>query len=418
MHLLIVQYSGDYREAVNNFAQGKEETYYAQRYSVDSVAQLTQSFGQVTVLCCMTSEAYDQVLPNGIRAIGAGFKSGRVPMRQLIGLMERLEPTHLISRMSDREIFDWAIDKKIKTMALLAASVLNQNWRDRWRNYLLARSLNHPQIEWIGSYGINASLGIREFGVNPEKIIPWDFILESTPGSLPAKTLRTEQGAWTLFFVGSMMEGKGVNEILQAVALLKQRQIPVHLKLAGKDATGFYQRQVAQLEIKDRVEFLGLIANQTVEPLMRDADVVLIPSRHNYPEGFPLTIHHALRSRTPIVASDHPMFKNKLEHGVSAMIFPAGNAVALADQIAVLLADAQLYAQLSEASYETWSRLRLPVKWGDVLEKWLHESPENRQWLYDHRLTSGLYKISVPTTVKFEHSWFNFFINRKGVKTI
>jgi hypothetical protein len=29
MRLLIVQYAGDYREAFERFAEGKEETYYA-----------------------------------------------------------------------------------------------------------------------------------------------------------------------------------------------------------------------------------------------------------------------------------------------------------------------------------------------------------------------------------------------------
>ena len=59
-----------------------------------------------------------------------------------------------------------------------------------------------------------------------------------------------------------------------------------------------------QLQIKDCVEFLGIVPTQTLEPLMRESDLVLVTSRHEYTEGFPLTIQHALRTRTPIVASD------------------------------------------------------------------------------------------------------------------
>ncbi|NEQ88464.1 MAG: glycosyl transferase family 1, partial [Moorea sp. SIO2I5] len=40
MRLLIIQYAGDYREAFERLANGGPETYYAQKYSVDSVAEI------------------------------------------------------------------------------------------------------------------------------------------------------------------------------------------------------------------------------------------------------------------------------------------------------------------------------------------------------------------------------------------
>ena len=38
-------------------------------------------------------------------------------------------------------------------------------------------------------------------------------------------------------------------------------------------------------------------------------DIVIVPSRHDYPEGLPMTIYEALAMRTPLVVSDHPMIK-------------------------------------------------------------------------------------------------------------
>jgi hypothetical protein len=74
MRVVVVQYSGDYRQSVQYFAMGKEETYYAQKHSVDSVAKLKAYAEEVTVLCCLSEEPYDEILPNGVRAIGAGFQ--------------------------------------------------------------------------------------------------------------------------------------------------------------------------------------------------------------------------------------------------------------------------------------------------------------------------------------------------------
>ncbi|MBW4659008.1 MAG: glycosyltransferase family 4 protein [Drouetiella hepatica Uher 2000/2452] len=388
---VIVQYAGDYRQTLQNFLAGKEETYYAQQYSVDSVADLAKQADEVAVICCLTPESYDEMLPNGVRAIGAGVQAGHraIKPQAIISLIEKLNPTHLIVRMPMAEIFAWAIQNKVKTMALFASSIVSTHWKTRLKNYWLIRSLNHPQIEWVGSYGMASAQRLKHLGVLPRKIVPWDFLLELTPGALLPKSLRSQPNCWKLIYVGTLMAEKGVGDLLKAIAHLKAKKIPVALQIAGEDGTGEFARQANCLNIADAVEFLGVISTQRVEPLMREADLVVVPSRHVYPEGFPLTIHHALRSRTPIVASDHPMFTHNLQSGVNALLFPAGDAIALASSVAQLLADTALYEQISVASYETWRQLRLPVKWADMLERWMSETPENHQWLLSHSLDPG-----------------------------
>ena len=396
MRVLFVQYSGDYRQAVQHFSVGQQETYYAQKYSVDSVAKLSEYAEEVAVLCCMSAEKYDEILPNGVRAIGAGF-SEKIDFTQVIQFIEQFRPTHLIIRIPNKELFNWAIQKKVKTIALFAESILTRGWRNKIKNYRLVKLLNHPQIEWIGSYGITSSLVLQNLGVDSKKIIPWDFLLETHPGSLVPKPLR-EADVWNLLYVGSMLPAKGVGDILEAIAKLKARNIHARLQMVGKDTNGLFLRQAEQLGIAHQVEFLGIIANHQVEPLMRESDLVIVPSHHSYPEGFPLVIHHALRSRTPIIASDHPMFRNSLSHGNSAMVFPAGNSTALANCVEKVVSDAELYYSLSVRSYETWQKLRLPVKWADVLDRWLDDAPENKRWLSSYQVSSDCYqeKKAVP----------------------
>lgn len=182
---------------------------------------------------------------------------------------------------------------------------------------------------------------------------------------------------------------------LRAVAKLRERNnISVHLKMAGKGEEEFFAQRVEELQIKDCVDFLGIVPTQSLEPLMRESDLVLVTSRHEYPEGFPLTIQHALRTRTPIVASDHPMFKTHLKHGINSMIFEAGNSLALAECIEKVISDSALYHNLSVASHSTWQELRLPVKWADLIDRWLDDSPESKQWLFEQRLASAAYNAS------------------------
>lgn len=390
MRLVIVQYAGDYAETFQRLAKGGSETYYAQKYSVDAVTEMAKRAESVTVICCMTTEFEDVLLENGVRAIACGF-SDKINSPKLIELIAEQKPTHLVMRTTLPDVFKWAIKNKIRTIAVFAESIATTTWRNKIRNYFLAKLLNNKQIEWVGTYCLTSSLLFKEIGVKPEKIIPWDFLLESDPGSLSPKELPAGVNTLKLFYAGLLIQSKGVGDILEAVAKLRERNISVHLKMAGKGEEEYFAQRVEELQIKDSVEFLGIVPSQTVEHLMRESDLVLVTSRHEYPEGFPLTIEHALRNRTPIVASDHPMFKTYLKHGVNSLIFEAGNSLALAECIEKLISDSALYHNLSVASHSTWQELRLPVKWAELIDRWLDDSPESKQWLFEQRLASGAY---------------------------
>jgi glycosyltransferase involved in cell wall biosynthesis len=390
MRLVIVQYAGDYQEAYERLAKGGQENYYAQKYSVDTVTEIRKRLESVTVICCMTPEPYDVLLENSVRAIGAGFNQ-KLNTKKLIELIAKQNPTHLMMRIPTTEVFNWANKNKIRTIAAFAESIFTTSWKDKVRNYLLARSLNNSQIEWVGTYGLTSSILFQKVGINPNKIIPWDFLIDSDSGSLPAKQLPDKLNALKLFYAGSLIQSKGVGDILEAVAKLKERNISVNLKLVGKGEDQLFAERVEQLKIQDSVEFLGIVPTDTLEPLMRESDLVLITSRHEYPEGFPLTIQHALRTRTPIVASDHPMFTIHLQHRNNAMIFEAGNSQALAECIEEVMSDSTLYQHLSLVSHATWNQLRLPVKWAELIEHWLDDSPESKEWLFEQRLASGAY---------------------------
>lgn len=390
MRLLMVQYAGDYREAVECFAQGGKETYYAQKYSVEAVAEIGKTIEEAAVLCCLTEEPYDKVLSNGVRAIGAGFNP-KISIKPLIELIEKENPTHLIIRTPFQGFFGWAVKNKIPTIAILADSFPTQGVKNKLRNYWLAKTLNHPRIEWVFNHGITSCLSLKQIGVNPDKIIPWDWPHSLTPDAFPSKTLRADGKPWSLVYVGLITESKGIGDVLDALKELRSKNVSINLKVAGKGETEKFIHKAKQLNLEDCVEFLGLVPNQAIVHLMRDADVVIIPSRHEYPEGFPMTIYEALCSRTPIIASDHPMFQNKLKDGTNALIFPAANAVALADCMEKLLANPELYERLSIDSYNTWKKLQIPVKWADMINRWLDNSPENQQWLFEHRISSGRY---------------------------
>lgn len=384
----IVQYAGDYRETFERFEAGGQSTYQAQRYSVNFVAGLAARHEQVAVICSQTAEPYDEVLGNGVRAIGMGFQ-GPVEERRYVDCIASTKPTHLVATTPYRPMLAWAIANRVPTIAVLADSFDGRRLRDRYRNYLLKRQLNDPLIDWVGNHGLNACLSLLDIGVSPQKVVPWDWPPSFRPEEREPRT--REPGPLRLTYVGGVLAAKGVGDLLDAIALLRQRGVGVTAVINGPDAGGAMAAHAASLSLGDAVTFAGPIPNEAVPAAMRDADAVVVPSRHEYPEGLPLTIYEALSARTPILASDHPMFKGALVHNESAIVFRASDPASMAAAIEELGNDSARYAALSEATAAAWQRLQLPVVWGELVGRWLDGGDEGRRWIGDHAIASGRY---------------------------
>jgi glycosyltransferase involved in cell wall biosynthesis len=198
-----------------------------------------------------------------------------------------------------------------------------------------------------------------------------------------------------LLYVGSVTAEKGVADLLRSLQLLKAQGLQLELDIVGRDPDGSMGALARRLGLHDEIKFCGVIPNEDIPNIMRTRDIVVIPSRHEYPEGLPLTIYEALAARTPIIASDHPMFRGTLVNQETAVIFRAGDPGALAESIRRLAGDPELYAAISEKSSEAWSALQLPVTWGELIQRWLSDSTPDREWLANYSIASGRYNDQI-----------------------
>lgn len=387
MRVTYVQYAGDFRQTFESFESGGKATYQGQRHSLDFVGKLAARCEQVSVICATSDERYDTILANGVRAIGAGLHPAYNDA-ELIPAVAATAPDRLIIKTPARHLIRWAAKRNIRMLVPLADSFPRKMFRDRLRNWLLARELNRPIVEWVGNHGLNSCLSLIDIGVRTEKIIPWDWPPAFTPHDRDARTRRP--GPFKLIYVGTVSEQKGVGDLLDALAILRSRDMPVTATIYGRDRNGSMAAKAASLSLGDVATLAGPIANEDVVGAMGEADAVVVPSRHEYPEGLPLTIYEALSSRTPILASDHPMFRGALKNGQSAAIFRASDPEDLARAIRDLSDNTQLYQDLSRGGAAAWDALQLPVGATELVDRWLSE---DRAWLKSHSVGSGQYDV-------------------------
>jgi glycosyltransferase involved in cell wall biosynthesis len=240
----------------------------------------------------------------------------------------------------------------------------------------------------IGNHGLNASRSLHtELGVSPDRIVPWEWTrLEPDP---TPRNLRP--GRPKLFFAGTVTEAKGTGDIVEAARLLRETGQDVDVTICGAgDQLDHLSREAQMLGLSDRVRFLGRVPLREVGRLMRDCDIVVVPSRHSYPEGMPNVIFEAMAARTPLVVSDHPAFRGRLIPGRTCVMYRASDPEALAAAITSVVMNPALYHELSVNSAAALRDLYVGTSWYTLIERFL-EDPEDRSgWVESHSLRAVL----------------------------
>ncbi len=138
---------------------------------------------------------------------------------------------------------------------------------------------------------------------------------------------------------------KGLDTALDAYALLGADAPP--LVVAGPAGWGGIEPAALARErglTADQVRTLGRVSDEELAVLLRDATVLIMPSRA---EGFGLPVAEALAVGTPVVCSDIPALA-EVAAGAALLVTP-NDALALADGLRAMLGDASLRERLIAA---------------------------------------------------------------------
>lgn len=378
--LLIVQ-TGDFGAAWTNMTQGLPETYRDQHASVRFVAGLAPEFDVTTLAVCKRS--HDEMLAAGLRSIGVQRKD--LNRRRVADLFDRLQPDRLILRSPLPHALAQAQDRGLPTLPCFADIFSRTGLRGWLRTRRLAHLLSGPHIPGIANHSLNASRSVVEvLGVSPHRVIPWDWsAIRPDP---VAKAAPANPTAPRAFYAGALSAAKGLGDCFDALAILRRQGLDARLGVAGSGDPAPWRNAAADLGISDAVDLMGLVPNAQVRRLMSAHDLVIVPSRHDYPEGLPNTIYEGLASRSPLIVSDHPAFRDRIVDGHDGLVFAASDPVALAGAITRLMVEPGLYGALSDGAGRALGRLHVGLEWADLVRRFLDDPDNHHGWVQDNSL--------------------------------
>jgi glycosyltransferase involved in cell wall biosynthesis len=252
-----------------------------------------------------------------------------------------------------------ALRRRGVTVVLLCHNVVEHETA-RWRRALAAAVYRQAQRFLVhtrqDAENLIAEMPGARVTVHPHPI--YGHFPPAT-GSLPRRA------ACELLFYGFVRPYKGLDVLLEAMALLPQEGL--HLTVAGEFWGGVEEThdRIRSLGIEDRVEVSARYhGEQETAELFARADLVVLPYRSATGSG---VVPIAYRYRKPVVASRVGGLQDVVENGVTGLLVEAGSPEALADGIRRAMAfrpDVQAFERVEKRM--SWRSLARAALTGDA----------------------------------------------------
>jgi glycosyltransferase involved in cell wall biosynthesis len=175
-----------------------------------------------------------------------------------------------------------------------------------------------------------------------------------------------------ILFVGRLIERKGAEFAIRALAELRQRGRKLRLLVVGDGPEReALERLAGTLGVRAGVAFAGTLPAAEVAPLYRRASVLLFPGVTDWKgeqEGFGMVLFEAMRCGVPVVASQSGGIPDVITDGATGLLVPERDPVALADATNRLLGDPALARRLAGAAQADVARRFAPERIARVFD--------------------------------------------------
>ncbi|NJK41757.1 MAG: colanic acid biosynthesis glycosyltransferase WcaL, partial [Acaryochloridaceae cyanobacterium SU_2_1] len=153
--------------------------------------------------------------------------------------------------------------------------------------------------------------------------------------------------------VARLVEKKGIEYGIRAIAILKQEQPNIQYEILGDGyLRESLQTLIAQLQLDDTVHLLGWKQQAEVIDILNKAHILLAPSvtgQKGDQEGIPVALMEAMAMGLPVVSTQYTGIPELIEDGVSGFLVPERDCDAIAHKLKKLIDHSQQWQQMGQA---------------------------------------------------------------------
>jgi glycosyltransferase involved in cell wall biosynthesis len=120
---------------------------------------------------------------------------------------------------------------------------------------------------------------------------------------IPTKNFNIKIPSLKIIFLSNLMKEKGVFDLLNALTLLKRRNVPFEAKIAGEIALN-HRKHYDKFFGMNEISYLGVVSGQKKKDLLEWGNVFVLPTYYEM-EGVPISILEAMATGNIIVTTKH-----------------------------------------------------------------------------------------------------------------
>lgn len=220
-------------------------------------------------------------------------------------------------------------------------------WGERWRQQ------RHPIKQWVQNRllrSVEAAQGIAAIGAWAEqdyqarfpRVPVVNMPYATSTREYMQNDLGNERGSSTeccrFLFCGQMIARKGIDLVLRSFHRLLEAGVSARLTLVGRlDEEKILWEGLPEGAWREQVEVVGFVAPADLPPYFHQADVFVLPSRH---DGWGVVVHQAVAAGLPLILSDAVgAGRDLLVDQENGILVPGGEMAPLAKAMQLLASE-------------------------------------------------------------------------------
>jgi len=321
----------------------------AERMLLDLVTHLDQDRYEITVVSLhrLGSQVERDLASSGVEVVYLGKRMGFDPrmFHRVAAAVRRARPDVVHTH---RPVLSYALPSFLGRLRGRVVHTVH-NLAEREVAGRLRKASHHVAFRLgvapVAICGAVAESITRLYGRPPRAVIPNGidvrrFAAPAVPRGAWRRQLGLDARAVVFAFVGRLSPQKDPGTLLRALATA--RLAPWVLLVSGDgELRAELEAQAEGLGLLGRVRFLGIRSD--VPELLAASDVFVLPSRY---EGHPLSAMEAMAAGRPVIATAVGGVPEVVRDGVTGLLVPPGDAVALAGAIGRLGRDEGLRQEM------------------------------------------------------------------------
>lgn len=190
---------------------------------------------------------------------------------------------------------------------------------------------------------------------------------------------RDQQKITQLLFLSNLIESKGVFDLIEACAILKEKQVPFKCTFIGGESdisAAQFNNHITKYKLEDYVVFEGRKYNKEKEMAFKNADIFVFPTFYSN-ECFPLVLLEAMSYSLPVVSTFEGGIQDIVEINKTGLLIKQRDINDLANKLEYLIKNPELYIKMGISGRLKYEREFTMTKFETRLEKILSEIISN-----------------------------------------